>query len=197
MIVKQKRRSRTTGTESRAWSGGDGRTGSATLDDLLLRVARADAAAFADVCDQVGGAVYDLVRRIVADQAEAEQVAEEVLTEVWRSAPRFSPSAGSGLSWVTTIARRRAMSRAGTAAGAASAARPAPSAAAMVVAERAGPGLLAHRGLAALPEPQREAVLLACCGYSGRQAADLLGVPATTVAERLRDGLLGLGGSPD
>jgi RNA polymerase sigma-70 factor, ECF subfamily len=191
MIVGQKRWSRTMG-ESRAASGGDERTGAATVDDLLLRVARGDAAAFADLCDQVGGAVYDLVRRIVADQSAAEQVAGEVLTEVWRSAPRFSPSAGSGLSWVTTIARRRAMSHAGAAAGDGPAGRPGPSAAAMVVAERAGAGLLAHRGLASLPGPQREAVLLACCGYTWRQAADLLEVPASTVAERLRDGLLGL-----
>ena len=75
-------------------------------------------------------------------------------------------------------------------------AAPGPAGAAGVVAERAGPSLLAHRGLASLPEPQREAVLLACCGYTWRQAADLLGVPASTVAERLRDGLLGLGNCP-
>jgi DNA-directed RNA polymerase specialized sigma24 family protein len=54
--------------------------------------------------------------------------------------------------------------------------------------------LLAHRGLSALPGPQREAVLLACCGYTWRQVADLLGIPAHTAAERLRAGLLTLGG---
>jgi hypothetical protein len=35
-------------------------------------------------------------------------------------------------------------------------------------------------------------VLLASCGYTWRQVADLVGVPAGTVAEWLRDGLLEL-----
>jgi RNA polymerase sigma-70 factor (ECF subfamily) len=198
MTVGHKRGSRTAGTESpAAASRGDGRPGTVTLDDLLLRVARGDVEAFAGVCDQIGGAVYGVVRRIVADQSRAEQVAGEVLMEVWRSAARFSPSACSGLSWVTTMARRRAMNRAEAAAGDGPAAGPGPSGAAEVVAEQGGPRLLAHRGLASLPGPEREAVLLTCCGYSWRQAADLLGVPASTVAERLRDGLLGLGSYTD
>jgi DNA-directed RNA polymerase specialized sigma24 family protein len=65
------------------------------------------------------------------------------------------------------------------------------------VAERAGANLLAHHGLASLPGPQREAVLLACCGYTWRQSAELLGIPPGTVAERLRDGLLGLAAIPE
>jgi DNA-directed RNA polymerase specialized sigma24 family protein len=40
-------------------------------------------------------------------------------------------------------------------------------------------------------------VLLASVGYTWRQAAELLGIPAGTVAERLRDGLLALGNGPE
>src|SRR6202035_3865788 len=153
MVVGHKRGSRTAGTESPAASGGDERPGAVTADDLLPRVARGDAEAFAGVCDQVGGAVYGLVCRIVADPSRAEQVAEEVLIEVRRSAAGFSPSAGSGLNWVTTIARRRAIDeRARAAADDGPPAAPGPARAARVVAERAGPSLLAHRGLASLPE---------------------------------------------
>ncbi len=65
-----------------------------------------------------------------------------------------------------------------------------------VVPERAA-GLVAHRGLASLPGPQREAVLLACCGCTWREMADLAGVPAATVAERLREGLRGLTSHPE
>jgi DNA-directed RNA polymerase specialized sigma24 family protein len=60
-----------------------------------------------------------------------------------------------------------------------------------------GGSLPAHRDLASLPGPQREAVLLASVGYTWRQAAELLGIPAGTVAERLRDGLLALGNGPE
>jgi RNA polymerase sigma-70 factor, ECF subfamily len=167
-----------------------------TIDGLLARVGRGDASAFASVCDQVSGAVCGLVRRIVWDQSRADQVAAEALVEVWRSASRFSPAEGSGLSWVMTIARRRALRQAGAAADG-RAAMAATLARAGVAPERAAASLVAHRGLSSLPGPQREAVLLACCGCTWLEMADLTGVPAATAAERLRDGLRGLSGRPE
>jgi RNA polymerase sigma-70 factor, ECF subfamily len=175
------------GAESPVVRGEDGQPGAAAVDGLLLRVARGDAKAFAGVYDQVAGPVYGLVSRIVEDPSQAEQVAAEVLVEARRSASRFSPAEGSGLTWIMTMARRRAMSHAGEA-GDGLTTGPGPSG----VAERAGESLLAHRGLASLSGPQREAVLLVCCGYTYRQVAELVGVPASTVAERLREGLLRL-----
>ena len=38
-------------------------------------------------------------------------MAQEVLVEVWRTAARFDPARGSGLSWVLTIAHRRTVDR--------------------------------------------------------------------------------------
>jgi RNA polymerase sigma-70 factor (ECF subfamily) len=172
--------------------GEGGRPGAAVVDSLLPRVARGDEEAFAGVCDQVAAAVYGLVSRIVGDQSQAEQVAAEVLVEVWRSASRFSPAGGSGLSWVMTMARRRAMSHAAAGDGRTAGLRPSE-----VLADRAAGSLLTHRGLASLPGPQREAVLLASYGYTRRQAAELAGAPAGTVAEQLRDGLLGLSHRPE
>ena len=131
------------------------------VDDLLALVARGDVGAFAGLCDEISGAVCGLVRRIVRDKSQADQVAAQVLVEVWRSASRFNPANGSGLSWVMTMARRRALSHT-TAVSGGRAAGLAPSG---VVTEQAA-GLLAHRGLASLPA-EREAVLLACCGAPG------------------------------
>jgi len=167
--------------------------GATAVDGLLAKVARGDAGAFASVCDLVSGAVYGLVRRIVWDQRRADQVATEALVEVWRSASQFRPAEGSGLSWVLTMARRRALSQPGAAAvgGTAGLAR------AGAAPELAAASLAAHRGLASLPRPQREAVLLACCGCTWLEMADLTGVPAATVAERLRDGLRGLSSRPE
>jgi RNA polymerase sigma-70 factor (ECF subfamily) len=192
MAVGQKRTSRRADTESPAGRE-DGQAGVAGLDGLLLRVARGDAEAFAGVWDQVSGAVYGLVSLIVGDQARAEQVAAEVLAEVRCSASRFSPAEGSGLSWIMTTARRRAMSHAGTADdGGTTGSGPAGA-----LANRATQDLLAHQGLASLPGPQREAVLLASCGYTYRKIADLLGVPVGTAAGWLRDGLLALSRHPE
>jgi len=195
MAVGQKRNPRPAGTEPAAGRDEGGQPAVPVLDDLLPRVARGDTEAFGAVCDQVSGAVYGLVRRIVSDQSGAEQVAAGVLVEVWRSASRFSPAEGSGLEWVMTMARRRAVSRA--AVDNARTSGLVPSGTPGVAKDRAVASLPAHRGLASLPEPQREAVLLASSGYTSRQVAELLGVPAGTVAERLRDGLLSLGGAPE
>jgi RNA polymerase sigma-70 factor (ECF subfamily) len=183
------RRSRARETKTPMVPGADGQAGAAAVDGLLRRVAHGDGEAFAEVCGQVSGAVYGLVSRIIADQSRAEQVAGEVLAEVWRSASHFRPAEGSGLTWVMTIARCRAMSDLRVA-GNGHLAGLGHSGAARVAAERAAGSLLAHPGVASLPEAQREVLLLASCGYTWRQVADLAGISAVTVAEWLRDSLL-------
>jgi RNA polymerase sigma-70 factor (ECF subfamily) len=191
MAVGQKRNPCPAGTEPAAGRDEGGQPAAPVLDVLLPRVARGDTEAFTAVCDQVSGAVYGLVRRIIKDQPQAEELTAEVLLEVWRSASRFSPAEGSGLEWVMTMARRRAVSRA--AVDNARATGLVPAGTPGVAKDRAVGNLPAHRGLASLPEPQREAGLLASSGYTWRQVAELLEVPAGTVAERLREGLLSLG----
>ena len=78
---------------------------------LLARVARGDHAAFEAVYDQFAGPVYGLVRKVLRDPAQSEEVAQEVLLEVWRTASRFDPARGSASAWVMTIAHRRAVDR--------------------------------------------------------------------------------------
>jgi RNA polymerase sigma-70 factor (ECF subfamily) len=168
------------------------------LDAMLTRVARGDQAAFEVVYDRMAGPVYGLIRKVLRDPAQSEEVSQEVLLEVWRTAARFDAARGSAASWVLTIAHRRAVDRVRSETASAereqrSAAIPAP-AAADEVAETVEASLEAERVrrcLDGLTELQREAVTLAFYkGYSYPQVAALLDVALGTIKTRIRDGLI-------
>ncbi|MFL6070252.1 MAG: sigma factor, partial [Actinomycetes bacterium] len=69
------------------------------LDPILERVAKGDEQAFAELYDAVAPNVFGLARRILKQAEHAEEVAQEVLLQVWQQAPRFEPARGSGLAW--------------------------------------------------------------------------------------------------
>ncbi|GAA4529068.1 ECF RNA polymerase sigma factor SigK [Amycolatopsis samaneae] len=170
------------------------------LAGLLLRVATGDEAAFAEVYDLMAGAVLGLAVRMMRDRAQAEEVAQEALVDVWRRAAHYSPERGSARAWVLTIAHRRAVDRIRSEyaaehredrAGRLEERRPfdavSESALANLEHERV-------RGcLSALTELQRESIVLAYYnGYTYVEAARVLRTPAGTVKTRIRDGLIRL-----
>ena len=82
--------------------------------DLAARlrlVARGDADAFDAVYDLLAPSVFGIVRRVVRDPAQSEEVTQEVLLEVWRNAATFDPGRGSATAWVMMLAHRRAVDR--------------------------------------------------------------------------------------
>ena len=170
----------------------------ADLAALLARVARGDHDAFAEVYDRVAAPVFGTVRSVVRDPSLSEEVTQEVFVEVWRAASRFDACKGSPMAWLATIAHRRAVDRVRSEQRAAE--RDRRSAAPLIayddVAETVEDNLdreRVRRCLGALTELQREAVTLAYYGgYTYREVAGLLGVPAGTVNTRMRDGLIRL-----
>ena len=59
-------------------------------------MARGEEAAFRAVYDQAAGQVLGVARRVVRDPAQSEEVMQEVLLEVWRTAARFDPAGRLG-----------------------------------------------------------------------------------------------------
>ncbi|CAM5319215.1 ECF RNA polymerase sigma factor SigK [Streptomyces afghaniensis] len=81
------------------------------LDQLLVRAADGDEQAFAELYDALAHTVLGLACRVVGDKAQAEEVTQDVMVEVWRTADRFRPARGAARNWVLTLAHRRAVDR--------------------------------------------------------------------------------------
>ena len=77
------------------------------LASLMHAVQDGDDRAFAVLYDELAGAVFGTVKRVLRDPAMSEEVAQEVFVELWRTAARFDPQRASVSTWAVTLARRR------------------------------------------------------------------------------------------
>ncbi len=170
------------------------------LEDLLSLVVRGDHDAYESVYAQMSGPVYGLVRKVLRDEAQSEEVAQEVLLHVWQAASRFDATQGSAMAWVMTIAHRRAVDRVRAEESRSRTVHRATERTQTVsydeVAEEVTHRLeqqAVRECLAALTIVQHESVTLAYYGgLTYREVAEQLGIPAGTAKTRIRDGLLRL-----
>lgn len=184
-------------------SGDDSSEGPARpvqLEQLLRRAATGDETAFAELYDAVSPRLFGLVRRVVRDPAQSEEVTQEVFLEIWRHSARFDPSKGGAMSWMLTIAHRKAVDRVRAAEAArsrdegygASTQEVTHDSTAEAVVERLDAERV-HRALGTLTPVQRQALELAyLSGYTHTEVASMLDLPLGTAKTRIRDGLIRL-----
>jgi RNA polymerase sigma factor (sigma-70 family) len=167
-------------------------------DSVLARVAIGDASAIKDCLGRFGGLVWALARRLSPTASDAEDAVQEIFVDVWKSAGKFDPAAGSEATFIAMIARRRLIDRLR--------ARTRrkedqlresqdwndptddPRAPRGELAAEAG---LAARALEQLRPEQRRVLLLAVFhGLSHEEIAERTGMPLGTVKAHARRGLL-------
>ena len=161
---------------------------------LVALVARSDEVALAELYDRFGRIAFGLARRVLRDDALAEDAVQEGFLAAWRSAPRFVPERAKASTWLLTLEHRRAVDlgrreerrRAEPLEEA-----PVPTAtgtdeAVWLTLERER----VQRALSALPDQQREALELAYYGgFTQSELAERLGQPIGTIKSRMFNGL--------
>jgi RNA polymerase sigma-70 factor, ECF subfamily len=161
---------------------------------LTARLAAGDDRALAEAYDQLGPAVYGAALRVLGQWTAAQDVAQDVFVELWSHPDRYDPAAGSLRTYLTVLARRRAIDVVR-------------SELRRIARQERNHRLTPHQGIASpsdeveaaeaagvvraavrlLPGSQREVVELAYFGgLSYREVALAIGIPQGTAKSRLR-----------
>ncbi len=171
-----------------------------THEDLIRLVALGDEAAFEELYDAVSPRVYGLVRRVVRDPSQSQEVTQEIFVDIWQQAARFDADRGRAMSWILVMAHRRAVDR--VRASQASMDRDLRQGIKEYqesyddvadTVETAMESQRVQKALETLSTPQQEAIRLAYYGgYTHQEVAEMLKIPVGTVKTRIRDGMIRL-----
>ena len=79
------------------------------LSELLARVGLGERAAFARLYERTSGHLFAVILRIQRDRTAAEDLLQEIYVSVWKAAASFDAARSQPLTWLTSIARNRAI----------------------------------------------------------------------------------------
>src|SRR5881409_2344962 len=85
------------------------RPGSPTDLELMQGIQREDPEALSQLYDRYNGILKALILRVVHNEAEADDLLQEIFMEIWNQAKNFSAEKGKPLGWMVTLTRRRAI----------------------------------------------------------------------------------------
>jgi RNA polymerase sigma-70 factor (ECF subfamily) len=77
--------------------------------ELMLGIQKEDPEALSELYDRYSGIIKALILRVIHNDAEADDLLQEIFMEIWNQAKNFSAQKGKPLGWMVTLARRRAI----------------------------------------------------------------------------------------
>src|SRR6266446_1848282 len=83
--------------------------GDASDLDLMCSIQAGDSEALSKLYDRYSGILKALILRVIHNEAEADDLLQEIFMEIWNHAKNFSAQKGKPLGWMVTLARRRAI----------------------------------------------------------------------------------------
>jgi RNA polymerase sigma factor (sigma-70 family) len=165
---------------------------------LVELVAQQDAGALEALYDRYGRAAYSLARRILTEETLAQDVVQEVFLSLWRDARRFDAGRGTVATYLLSMTHHRAVDvvrreenlRRWRTSDEGLELAPDPKARVEDEVEASERRAEVRAALKDLPDPQRQALLLAYFGgYTQREVSALVGVPLGTVKTRMAAGM--------
>ena len=78
---------------------------------LMERIAHKDAAAFQLFYRKYGGLLFSTISKVLNDHHDTEDIMQEVLVQLWQKAHLYEARKGKPLTWLTTLAKNRAIDR--------------------------------------------------------------------------------------
>lgn len=81
------------------------------LNELLVRCGKQDAKAFQQLYQAASPRLYALCRRMMRDDALAEDVLQEGFVKIWKNAHSYTAGRASAMTWMTTIVRNQALDK--------------------------------------------------------------------------------------
>src|ERR1700686_5028071 len=83
--------------------------GAPTDLELMHAIQKEDSEALSVLYDRYNGILKALILRVIHNEAEADDLLQEIFMEIWNQAKNFSAQKGKPLGWMVTLARRRAI----------------------------------------------------------------------------------------
>lgn len=79
--------------------------------ELLRRTGEGDRRSFEQIYERFSGVLFATAYRVLNNQQAAEDVLQDVFTQIWDKAPLYDSNRGKPLTWAVTLTRNKAIDR--------------------------------------------------------------------------------------